>query len=992
MSQYDNEIYRGPPETGPTLGRDMLSRGAEFYVVKPPQTTAQQDEPATEESILQESKPTPKKKSRIGKAMKLLASCAATVAVMTSLAAPAAPAAPAEPVPELPLWPHIGSMDNEYVSSWTHFPISQNSEDCQVSIDGKVYCLTAKQEGVYLHWVSSREQKLWQDFPHCFYLDISIPAENLSDRLVFCVNPIMKAENLKSTVVKILTTSGKALYVHGGWNVTSPNAQQILDNLNNYIQISDVTADVNADGWDYVLIGDTMYSETNEAWSGIQTVPPYDESDIVEIWEICHTAAASYSADDFICRRQVNDIDWSFYFASYLGNHTMWAVPAQEDVALGFQIGYINYYNNKNWNMRGEMSDSEIQEKLQDELLDLVDRFIIGKGLCHYYPVEQIPERKPADIPPDATVPSTEATTEAVTVPLYQCETNGHIWVDANYQAPKTCSVCGETEGGALLADFEAHGLPINITQLDTEYDYLTSSANDPELKTWGKLSITDYRVFDGDEKHPALEGYEWHTVSVKIRFDDNVALYKGMSFHDSIENYYDIEGWDATQTYLEEENMIRYGCTVNGTDYTQCLYKRDNTEWSGWIDNPETGISECSVTFDQYIRIPVGYDGVVFGYYDGGVDWGEGQYIYDIADGNTLFFRLDGALARRMTEPTEVFPRTDVIVLYEYEESGNTYKGTQTIHYNMYGEVIKTEWHDYEDDALYYYRSESVQDGYTVYEEVSYNENGHIDLRKVRDDQNGIYMTEEFSFYESGAVRAHGIFYYQDGSASQMVEEYQEEYDEGGTVIDTDHQIYDPETGFWILEDVEGGYSTSYGASYGTTGEMWSVDTYGDGLFGTDNPMSNEHLYSGIYQETFSETGNLWNDVQINEDGSGKNIWYYPDGSLEQSVVTTIDEETNTWIQIVEYHPAPSDDFCYRTEERVRFDDAGNIVEYYSNQTNGNIIEIPFDRMEQSNVEYDQVGRVVKREYTGEDYIFIAYYDRWGRLKRVGIRMTHYG
>ena len=258
-------------------------------------------------------------------------------------------------------------------------------------------------------------------------------------------------------------------------------------------------------------------------------------------------------------------------------------------------------------------------------------------------------------------------------------------------------------------------------------------------------------------------------------------------------------------------------------------------------------------------------------------------------------------------------------------------------------------------------------------------------------DDQNGIYMTEEFSFYESGAVQDHGIFYYQDGSASRFVETYQEEYDEGGTVIDTDHAIYDPETGFWILEDFEGGYSTSYGASYGTTGEMWSVDTYGDGLFGTDNPMSNEHLYSGIYQETFSETGNLWNDVQRNEDGSGKNIWYYPDGSLEQSVVTTIDEETNTWIQIVEYHPVPSNDFCYRTEDRVRFDDGGNIVEYYSNQ-DGNIIEIPFDRMEQSNVEYDEVGRVVKREYTGEDYVFIAHYDIWGRLKRVGIRMTHYG
>ena len=95
MSQYDNEIYRGPPESGPTLAQDTPSYGTDFHIVKPPQATVQQDVPATEETDRQESRPAVKKKSRIGKAMKLLASCAATVAVVTALAAPA------EPVQEL---------------------------------------------------------------------------------------------------------------------------------------------------------------------------------------------------------------------------------------------------------------------------------------------------------------------------------------------------------------------------------------------------------------------------------------------------------------------------------------------------------------------------------------------------------------------------------------------------------------------------------------------------------------------------------------------------------------------------------------------------------------------------------------------------------------------------------------------------------------------------------------------------------------------------
>lgn len=691
MSAYDNEIYRGSPETGPTLGREKPSYGAEFYVVKPDQATAQQDEPATEESAAKQSNPVPKKKSRIAKAMKLLASCVTTVAVVTTLAAPAPPV---EPEPELPLWPRI--------SPTTYDWISQNSMDCQVANGHDSYCLTAQQEGVYLMWDNG--------FYTYFEVNMTIPAEDWYVYLYFDTDPAA-IENRKTDASimyseedqpafgtgQIQTTSGETLYVLGMmWGNEMeelPPVQQIVDHLDEYIQISDATPD----GWDKLLIGDTMYSEINPRWSG--TVGASDSNEYLwyELETVYSLADADCSEDNLICRRRVNGIDWSFYYGDFrlldgrLLGRVIWAVPGQEDIALGYdsivggnpllylegfyaddvtawvsefysdtnQEWAIDYFVNNDGLWEAEQYGCDPSATWPEILEAVVDTTIIKYMVSQIYLVEQMPEFEPVDIP-------TVTTAETVTEPLSQCEASGHTWVDANHQAPKTCSVCGKTEGAALRADFRIHGLPINITELGTEYDYLTSSANDPELKTWGKLSITDYRVFDGDEKHPALEGYEWHTVSVKIRFDDNVALYKGMSFHDSIENYYDIEGWDATQTYLEEENMIRYGCTVNGTDYTQCLYKRDNTEWSGWIDNPETGISECSVTFDQYIRIPVGYDGVVFGYYDGGVDWGEGQYIYDIADGNTLFFRLDGALAQRMTEPTEVFPRTDVIVLYE--------------------------------------------------------------------------------------------------------------------------------------------------------------------------------------------------------------------------------------------------------------------------------------------------------------------------------------
>lgn len=217
-------------------------------------------------------------------------------------------------------------------------------------------------------------------------------------------------------------------------------------------------------------------------------------------------------------------------------------------------------------------------------------------------------------------------------------EALGHSWADANYQASKTCTVCGATEGEALTAAFDEHGLVINVTELDTEYDYVTACYSDETKQTVGKLMISNYRVFAGDETHPALDGYEWHAVTVTVRFDDENAWNYGASVQTCRENYYDIVGWDESSTHLEAEKMFQYTVNFNGVDYTECLYE-DGGEytWSEWVDKA------CTCTFERYIRVPVGYDGIVLGFYDSAIEWGDGQYIFDIADENTLFFRLDG-------------------------------------------------------------------------------------------------------------------------------------------------------------------------------------------------------------------------------------------------------------------------------------------------------------------------------------------------------------
>ena len=726
MSQYDNEIYRGPPESGPTLAQDTPSYGTDFHIVKPPQATVQQDVPATEETDRQESRPAVKKKSRIGKAMKLLASCAATVAVVTALAAPA------EPVQELPLWSSYGPIGGAYGGYDFSVP-SQNSGDCQVSIGGKAYCLTAQQEGMYLLWMDTYDAS--QDGSYgSFAVEIEKPAEGLMMYLEFSVQPLQAATDIEG-IGQIQTTSGDTFYVRGGWAVAfedgMPHAQQVIDNLDDYLQISDATDD----GWDNVFIGNTMYSETNEEWNGVRAVNFWRDNGAYWDLHICTTGDATYSADDLLCQHRVNGIDWSFYYAMYNGEPMIWAVPAQEEIAFGHYAVYLLDKYGVDPTAPEQMSGSNIQGELRDTLLDIIERYIIGWGLKYYHLVEQMPGYESSDIPTNTTeVPATEATVdvpEATTQPATEATTQA------------------------------------------------TTKATEPPL-----------------------------TFEV-------------------VESYFDSDGGSKTIDYYDQQ-----------------------------------------------------------------------------------------------------------------------------------GTPVKQEW-------------------------ITYDNQGNVLRKKVYDYYYGyrIVKTEEwFTYYESGYPSTYSIRYYErlysNYIGSELVEFYSIEYDESGAVIDTDRNTIDWERGLSTYED----YEYSYGVTFGDSDKSWAVDVYIDGVY------SNEQLVEGVFQETFRETGNLYHYTQRNADGSFEYAWYYTDGSLEQSGTITIDEETNTWIKISEYHPIPSVDFAYHNETRVRFDDNGKVIGYYDN-SDGYIIEIQFDENDQTEAEYDENGRMIKCRHSENGYLTEIWfeYDQFGRLEEVG-------
>lgn len=209
-----------------------------------------------------------------------------------------------------------------------------------------------------------------------------------------------------------------------------------------------------------------------------------------------------------------------------------------------------------------------------------------------------------------------------------------HTLTEANYQQPATCQVCGATIGDVLTPAFEEHNVKGQFMEQGKTYDYVTCCYDNTDYKTIGQATITDYQTFASDDTHEAKEGYEWKTMEVQIAFSDDNACTYGMQIMDAGDDYYDIIGYD--NSFEQDDNGIcTFTVNYNGQDYTECTVsvKAGFTDWKNdtktWIANYES-------------LLPVGYDGSVIAFRDASISWEDGQYIFDVANDDTLFFRLN--------------------------------------------------------------------------------------------------------------------------------------------------------------------------------------------------------------------------------------------------------------------------------------------------------------------------------------------------------------
>lgn len=179
---------------------------------------------------------------------------------------------------------------------------------------------------------------------------------------------------------------------------------------------------------------------------------------------------------------------------------------------------------------------------------------------------------------------------------------------------------------------FEQVGLTCKMKLGETAYYWTADYYQEDYVRS--NITILSDEIVAPNETLQAKEGYEWRKVTSQIVSKEAWIL--GIRPSYCYEDYYDIVFHDNTSVYNEATGRNTYSVIKDGVVYSEC--ERFDIVYE-WIDDQEN--MTTSQIREYYFCIPVGYDGTVIGFMDSYLTWEEGQYIYDVDDGSTIFYRL---------------------------------------------------------------------------------------------------------------------------------------------------------------------------------------------------------------------------------------------------------------------------------------------------------------------------------------------------------------
>ena len=194
-----------------------------------------------------------------------------------------------------------------------------------------------------------------------------------------------------------------------------------------------------------------------------------------------------------------------------------------------------------------------------------------------------------------------------------------HEWVEATYAAPKTCKLCGETEGEPKQSYFDEHGVNVPDGPVDCTVDCIYYKKEDPE--TYCRVGDAVFTQTDCYAEPADEEGYQNVHLTLTVAMQpgcyydaaENVE-YLSVRYSNGIYDWYTGRMLPGRGTRDDDAQEYAVTLDIDGVSYEVSYSEEISWEQGEWVhDEAGNGTSSMTATKEYIFRIPEGYDGLVY-------------------------------------------------------------------------------------------------------------------------------------------------------------------------------------------------------------------------------------------------------------------------------------------------------------------------------------------------------------------------------------------
>lgn len=189
-----------------------------------------------------------------------------------------------------------------------------------------------------------------------------------------------------------------------------------------------------------------------------------------------------------------------------------------------------------------------------------------------------------------------------------------HEWADATFTAPKTCVLCGETEGERRQSYFEEHGIEVPDAPVACTVDVL-NCVEDNE-KEYQMATDAVWEQVDCNSEPADEDGYQLIYLKVNAISQNHYYAEQDI-YYNNTNNMLLIYDWYTGSRILgSEDDTFKNFTTLDLGEISYDVFYTKETQWKyGDFTYADNGDATKPVKFyaNFIFKVPESYDGLVF-------------------------------------------------------------------------------------------------------------------------------------------------------------------------------------------------------------------------------------------------------------------------------------------------------------------------------------------------------------------------------------------